>query len=248
MEHHVRRPAGALLRLVRELVADSRQPQTRARTMSCGPFLRFADYRTITERVTFRTSCYDRAARTAALSAALQGGMRWVTLFPCCASSVPRCASRSSDASTETRKANCPRCARRHAGRSRLVDTRAHSITIRENEGMSRRAMPAHARSRRTARAHGSAVECFAGRPPHAVCVRSGVRRAANGWAPHAAPRRRREQRTLPNTGRSRQPKALVATGMPSGQRRRPPALSARVPSLSPGQGCDQAGRRHRKG
>lgn len=143
MEHHVRRPAGALLRLVRELVADSRQPQTRARTMSCGPFLRFADYRTITERVTFRTSCYDRAARTAALSAALQGGMRWVTLFPCCASSVPRCASRSSDASTETRKANCPRCARRHAGRSRLVDTRAHSITIRENEGMSRRAMPA---------------------------------------------------------------------------------------------------------
>ena len=143
VEHHVRRPAGALLRLVRELVADSRQPQTRARTMSCGPFLRFADYRTITERVTFRTSCYDRAARTAALSAALQGGMRWVTLFPCCASSVPRCASRSSDASTETRKANCPRCARRHAGRSRLVDTRAHSITIRENEGMSRRAMPA---------------------------------------------------------------------------------------------------------
>ena len=137
-EHHVRRPAGALLRLVRELVADSRQPQTRARTMSCGPFLRFADYRTITERVTFRTSCYDRAARTAARSAALQGGMRWVTLFPCCASSVPRCASRSSDASTETRKANCPRCARRHAGRSRLVDTRAHSITIRENEGMSR--------------------------------------------------------------------------------------------------------------
>ena len=91
------------------------------------------------------------------------------------------------------------------------------------------------------------AVECFAGCPPHAVCVRSGVRRAANGRAPHAAPRRRREQRTLPNTGRSRQPKALVATGMPSGQRRRPPALSARVPSLSPGQGCDQAGRRHRK-
>ena len=73
------------------------------------------------------------------------------------------------------------------------------------------------------------AVECFAGCPPHAVCVRSGVRRAANGRAPHAAPRRRREQRTLPNTGRSRQPKALVATGMPSGQRRRPPALSART-------------------
>ena len=50
VEHHVRRPAGALLRLVRELVADSRQPQTRARTMSCGPFLRSADSRTITER------------------------------------------------------------------------------------------------------------------------------------------------------------------------------------------------------
>lgn len=50
------------------------------------------------------------------------------------------------------------------------------------------------------------AVECFAGCPPHAVCVRSGVRRAANGRVPHAAPRRRREQRTLPNTGRSRQP------------------------------------------
>lgn len=216
--------------------------------MSCGPFLRFADYRTITERVTFRTSCYDRAARTAALSAALQGGMRWVTLFPCCASSVPRCASRSSDASTETRKANCPRCARATCRAAAALLTLA-LIQLQSGKTKECRDGPCQPCA---IPADGTrawlAVECFAGCPPHAVCVRSGVRRAANGWAPHAAPRRRREQRTLPNTGRSRQPKALVATGMPSGQRRRPPALSARVPSLSPGQGCDQAGRRHRKG
>ena len=67
-------------------------------------------------------------------------------------------------------------------------------------------AMRSHARSRRTASAHGWQTNALrdARRTPSVSAAACGV--AANGRVPHAAPRRRREQRTLPNTGRSRQP------------------------------------------
>ncbi len=75
------------------------------------------------------------------------------------------------------------------------------------------------------------AVECFAGCPPHAVCVRSG--RA--GGPQTAGYRMLHPEGDVSNArfrtrgGAANRTKALVATGMPSGQRRRPPALSART-------------------